>query len=247
MSAWQAGSADGREASLEQVLYQVKRVIVGQDVLLERMVVALLARGHLLVEGVPGLAKTLAVRSFADALGIDFQRIQFTPDLVPADIVGTRIYNQKARPVRGVARPDLRQSGSGRRDQPGAGQGPERAAGGDAGAPGHHRPGNPPLARSLPGHGYPEPDRIRRDLPAPRGPGRPVHAQGAGRLPDHDRGVRHRRADDRRPGTGAGGHGRPSAEGSPEGGPVRLRRSGAHRILRQGGDGDQDAVAGRPA
>jgi MoxR-like ATPase len=83
------------EPSLEQVLYQVKRVIVGQDVLLERMVVALLARGHLLVEGVPGLAKTLAVKAMADALGVEFQRIQFTPDLVPADIVGTRIYNQK--------------------------------------------------------------------------------------------------------------------------------------------------------
>ncbi len=84
------------EASVEQVLYQVKRVIVGQDVLLERMMVALLAQGHLLVEGVPGLAKTLAVKAMADALGVDFQRIQFTPDLVPADIVGTRIYNQKA-------------------------------------------------------------------------------------------------------------------------------------------------------
>ncbi len=81
--------------SLEHVLYHVKRVIVGQDVLLERMVVALVARGHLLVEGVPGLAKTLAVKTFADALGVEFQRIQFTPDLVPADIVGTRIYNQK--------------------------------------------------------------------------------------------------------------------------------------------------------
>jgi MoxR-like ATPase len=86
---------NGPEVSLEQVLYQVKRVIVGQDVLLERMVIALLARGHLLVEGVPGLAKTLAVNTFADALGVEFQRIQFTPDLVPADIVGTRIYNQK--------------------------------------------------------------------------------------------------------------------------------------------------------
>jgi MoxR-like ATPase len=84
------------DPALEQVLYQVKRVIVGQDVLLERMLVALLARGHLLVEGVPGLAKTLAVRTLADALGVEFQRIQFTPDLVPADIVGTRIYNQKA-------------------------------------------------------------------------------------------------------------------------------------------------------
>jgi MoxR-like ATPase len=81
--------------SLEEVVYHVKRVIVGQDILLERMVVALVARGHLLVEGVPGLAKTLAVKTFADALGVQFQRIQFTPDLVPADIVGTRIYNQK--------------------------------------------------------------------------------------------------------------------------------------------------------
>jgi MoxR-like ATPase len=87
--------APGQVDSLEDVLYHVKRVIVGQDVLLERMVVALVARGHLLVEGVPGLAKTLAVKTFADALGVEFQRIQFTPDLVPADIVGTRIYNQK--------------------------------------------------------------------------------------------------------------------------------------------------------
>jgi MoxR-like ATPase len=96
VSASRAGTSEPPEGSLEQVLYQVKRVIVGQDVLLERMVVALLARGHLLVEGVPGLAKTLAVKTMADALGVEFQRIQFTPDLVPADIVGTRIYNQKA-------------------------------------------------------------------------------------------------------------------------------------------------------
>ena len=83
------------DASLEQVLYQVKRVIVGQDTLLERMVVALLARGHLLVEGVPGLAKTMAVKTLAQAIGGEFQRIQFTPDLVPADIGGTRVFNQK--------------------------------------------------------------------------------------------------------------------------------------------------------
>ncbi|MCU1345638.1 MAG: ATPase [Acidimicrobiia bacterium] len=95
MSTSQGGSGDQPVTSFEDVLYQVKRVIVGQDILLERMVVALLARGHLLVEGVPGLAKTLAVKTMADALGVEFQRIQFTPDLVPADIVGTRIYNQK--------------------------------------------------------------------------------------------------------------------------------------------------------
>jgi MoxR-like ATPase len=83
------------DASLEQILYEVKRVIVGQDALLERMMVALLARGHLLVEGVPGLAKTMAVKTLAQAIGGEFQRIQFTPDLVPADIVGTRVFNQK--------------------------------------------------------------------------------------------------------------------------------------------------------
>ena len=80
---------------MERVLYEVKKVIVGQDHLLERLVVALLARGHILVEGVPGLAKTLAIKTLAEAIGGEFKRIQFTPDLVPADLVGTRIYNQK--------------------------------------------------------------------------------------------------------------------------------------------------------
>jgi MoxR-like ATPase len=80
---------------MERVLYEVKKVIVGQDLLLERLVVALLARGHILVEGVPGLAKTMAVKTLAEAIGGEFKRIQFTPDLVPADLIGTRIYNQK--------------------------------------------------------------------------------------------------------------------------------------------------------
>jgi MoxR-like ATPase len=81
---------------MEQVLYEVKKVIVGQDNLLERMLVALLARGHVLVEGVPGLAKTMAIKTLAESIGGTFHRIQFTPDLVPADLVGTRIYNQKS-------------------------------------------------------------------------------------------------------------------------------------------------------
>jgi MoxR-like ATPase len=85
----------GPQHPLEQALYEVKKTIVGQDLLVERMLVALLARGHLLVEGVPGLAKTMAVKTLADAIGGAFQRIQFTPDLVPADVIGTRIYNQK--------------------------------------------------------------------------------------------------------------------------------------------------------
>jgi MoxR-like ATPase len=80
---------------MEKALYEVKKVIVGQDVLLERLIVALLARGHILVEGVPGLAKTMAIKTLAEVIGGEFRRIQFTPDLVPADLVGTRIYNQK--------------------------------------------------------------------------------------------------------------------------------------------------------
>jgi MoxR-like ATPase len=82
-------------SQMERLLFEIKKVIVGQDHLLERMIVALLARGHLLVEGVPGLAKTLAVKTVAQAISGEFKRIQFTPDLVPADLVGTRIYNQK--------------------------------------------------------------------------------------------------------------------------------------------------------
>jgi MoxR-like ATPase len=83
-----------REAhdALEAALFEVKRVIVGQEGMLERLLVALLAGGHVLLEGVPGLAKTLTVRTLADVLGGTFRRIQFTPDLVPADLVGTRIY-----------------------------------------------------------------------------------------------------------------------------------------------------------
>jgi len=80
---------------MERVLFEVKKVIVGQDILLERLMVALLARGHILVEGVPGLAKTMAIKTLAQTIGALFQRIQFTPDLVPADLIGTRIYNQK--------------------------------------------------------------------------------------------------------------------------------------------------------
>ncbi len=82
---------DGRTAS-EAVLFEIRRVIVGQDAMLERVLIALLAGGHLLLEGVPGLAKTLTVKTLADVLDASFQRIQFTPDLVPADLIGTRIF-----------------------------------------------------------------------------------------------------------------------------------------------------------
>lgn len=88
-------SATEVASMMQRILYEVKKVVVGQDAFLERVMVALLAQGHLLVEGVPGLAKTLTVKTLASAVRGSFKRIQFTPDLVPADIVGTRIFNQK--------------------------------------------------------------------------------------------------------------------------------------------------------
>ena len=85
-----------REAlALKQVEAEIRRVIVGQDYLVERLLVGLLARGHALIEGVPGLAKTLAAKTLARTLAIDFKRVQFTPDLLPADLVGTLIYEPK--------------------------------------------------------------------------------------------------------------------------------------------------------
>jgi len=80
------------QTALEQALFEIRRVIAGQDAMLERVLVCLLAHGHLLIEGVPGLAKTLTVKTTAGVLGGSFARVQFTPDLVPSDLVGTRVY-----------------------------------------------------------------------------------------------------------------------------------------------------------
>ncbi|OWY61735.1 ATPase, partial [cyanobacterium TDX16] len=90
--AEQTPRAGAESALVEQVLFEVKKVIVGQDRAIERLLVCLLARGHCLLEGVPGLAKTLAVETMATVCGGEFNRIQFTPDLLPSDLTGTRIY-----------------------------------------------------------------------------------------------------------------------------------------------------------
>jgi MoxR-like ATPase len=87
-----ASPIDEAARDLEAVLHEVKRVVIGQDAMLERVLVALLSGGHVLLEGVPGLAKTLTVKTLSTVLGGEFRRVQFTPDLVPADLVGTRIW-----------------------------------------------------------------------------------------------------------------------------------------------------------
>ena len=96
-------AAELQPSPLDEVLFEIKRLIVGQDRLLERLLVALLARGHAILEGVPGLAKTAAVKALAEVVGGSFGRIQFTPDLVPADLIGTRVYT----PGRGDFRTEL--------------------------------------------------------------------------------------------------------------------------------------------
>src|SRR5690606_19446981 len=86
-----------REASafIDRITTEVSKVIVGQRYMVDRLLIGLLSNGHVLLEGVPGLAKTLAVKTLSQAINAHFQRIQFTPDLLPADLVGTLIYNQK--------------------------------------------------------------------------------------------------------------------------------------------------------
>jgi len=89
-------AAAANAAQLEQALFEIKKVIVGHDRVIERLVACLLARGHCLLEGVPGLAKTLAVETLAEVVGGSFVRLQFTPDLIPSDLIGTRIYRQSS-------------------------------------------------------------------------------------------------------------------------------------------------------
>ena len=168
---------------VEKVLYEVKKVIVGQDHLLERLVVALLARGHVLVEGVPGLAKTMAIKTLADAIGGEFKRIQFTPDLVPADLIGTRIYNQKTGEFNTSLGPvftNLLLADEINR-APAKVQSAllevmqERQV--TIGRETFRR------ARSVSGDGHPKPHRDRGHLCPAGSPGGPFYAQGVGRIP----------------------------------------------------------------
>ena len=167
---------------MERVLYEVKKIIVGQDHLLERLVVALLARGHILVEGVPGLAKTMAIKTLAEAIGGEFKRIQFTPDLVPADLIGTRIYNQKTGEFNTSLGPVF--TNLLLADEINRAPAKVQSALLEVMQERQVTIGRETfkVPESLPGAGHPEPDRDRRHLCPARSAGGPLHAQGAGRL-----------------------------------------------------------------
>jgi len=134
-----ASEIQRKSEPLRRLITEVGRVIVGQEKLIQRMLVAMISGGHLLIEGVPGLAKTTAVASLAKAISTDFQRLQFTPDLLPADLIGTQIYRPQSQEFVVQKRAAVYQLGFGGRDQPCAGQGPKCAARSDAGATGHDR------------------------------------------------------------------------------------------------------------
>ncbi len=127
---------------------EVGRVLVGQDHMLSRLLIGLLTGGHILLEGLPGLAKTLTIRSLATAIDTGFSRIQFTPDMLPSDVIGTEVFNPRESTYRGPQGPNLLESDSGRRNQPRTGQGPSGAAGSHAGASGDDWPGDVSAARN---------------------------------------------------------------------------------------------------
>ena len=195
----------------------------------------------------PGSPRRWRSRPSPQAIGGQFQRIQFTSDLVPADVVGTRIYNQRDGRVPGLARAGLHQPPARRRDQPRPGEGAERAAGGDAGAAGDDRARDVPGAGPVPGDGDAEPDRVGGHLPAAGGAARPVHVQGAGRLPHGDAGVRRRRADDHGARVaGAGDRHRDPARLPARRG-RRVRRPADHRVRRAAEHRDPRPGRGRLA
>ena len=165
-------------ALLADALFQVKKVVVGQDRLVERVMVCLLADGHCLIEGFPGLAKTLTVSTMAQAVGGDFARLQFTPDLVPADLVGTRTWRPSQGGLRHRVGPALREHRARGRDQPRPRQGAVGAARGDGRAARVDRRRDPPAAAAVPRPRHPEPDRVRGRVRPARGAARPVpHAR----------------------------------------------------------------------
>ena len=195
------GVADPANPStaLEAALFEIKRVIVGQEGMLERVLVALLSGGHLLLEGVPGLAKTRTIATLAQVLGGSFQRIQFTPDLVPSDLVGTRIW----RPDQGGFETELGPVHCNFLLADEINRAPAKVQSALLEVMQEHQVtigkqtfrGPSPV----PGPGHPEPHRIRRHLPPPRSPSRPLPHESGGRLPQLLRRDDHRRPQPHRP------------------------------------------------
>ena len=173
-----------QSAFVDRLMDEVGRVIVGQRTMVERLLIGLLADGHVLMEGVPGLAKTLTVRTLADAIDTKFRRLQFTPDLLPADLIGTLIYDPKDQEFKTKQGPifaniiladEINRS-------------PAKVQSALLEAMQEHTvtigERSYPLPSTLPRARDSEPDRAGGHVSAPRSPGRPLHAQARGRVSD---------------------------------------------------------------
>ena len=139
---------ESKSSFVNMITMGMDKVIVGQKHLVESLLIGLLSDGHILLEGVPGLAKTLAIKTLSSLIDAKYSRIQFTPDLLPADVIGTMIYSQKSG-----------------RDQPCPGESTECLVGGHAGASGHDQRAYLQVAEAFLGNGYPEPDRAGGYVP----------------------------------------------------------------------------------
>ena len=222
------------EQTGEKVLANVEHVIVGKHNEVRLALVALLCRGHLLIEDVPGTGKTVLAKAIARSLGCIFRRIQFTPDLLPSDVTGLSIYNQKTQEFEFRPGPDHEPGRPRRRDQPGDAEDPVEPPRVHGGAPGDDRRHDLRDAGPVPRDRDPEPDRVRGHVRPARGPARPVHAPDPARLPAAARGGRDpRRAEAPPPARRARGrlHGRRAARDA-DGDPRHLRRPDGRRLHR---------------
>ena len=185
--------AEVRSAA-DAILVQVRKAVVGQDEAIELLLNALFCGGHVLIEGVPGTAKTLLAQSFAASLALRFGRVQFTPDLMPGDLLGRQSLQLPDQRLLADAGADLHRHPAGRRNQPHAAQDPGRAAAGDERTRGDHRRRDPSAWRRLHGRGDAKPDRAAGDLSAARSAARPLSVQDRHRLSPARRRARDRRA-----------------------------------------------------
>ena len=171
-----AGKRQTMFKKLHAVARQVSQIVVGKDLQVRQALTCLLAGGHLLVEDVPGVGKTTLAHALAISLGLKFNRVQFTSDLLPADVAGISMYERETERLRVPPRPDLHPGAAGRRDQPRHAEDPVRPARSDGRAPGQRRRRHARAARTV----------LRDRHPEPGAPGRHLPAAGiaAGPLPD---------------------------------------------------------------
>ena len=231
-----------------QILDEVERAVVGKRDALELILLALLCDGHVLLEDYPGLAKTLIARSFAQATSLHFARIQFTPDLMPSDVTGSSIFDQRHGEFTFLPGPDLHQPPARRRDQPRPAEDAGGAARGDAGAAGDDRGRDAAARAAVLRARHAEPDRVRGHLSAAGGAARPLPDADRRRLPEPGARDRDARAAARaRRGRGAADAGRRLADARRD---AARARAGARRRVDRGlhrrpRDGDARLAAAR--